>query len=88
MELQPGDVSIYPVPNQGLFTAQITSAVKETVNIRIYNDLSQLICEKSGTAVNNTFRQSIDLRPLSPGVYTVVIRSNNKSIARKILVIN
>ncbi|MEI7491394.1 MAG: S8 family serine peptidase [Bacteroidota bacterium] len=87
-ELQTGDVSIYPVPNHGLFTAQITSAVKETVNIRIYNQLSQLIFEKTGAAVNNTFRQTIDLRAFSTGVYTVVIRSDNKSIARKILVID
>jgi len=85
-ELNAENFSIFPVPNNGVFTATFISPGQNAFSIQVYNKLGQLIYEKTGIMVNKIFRQNIDLRPIPAGLYNVVIRSNENSIARKILI--
>ncbi len=85
-DMQEGNLSIYPVPNHGAFTASFTSAGPEDFSIRVYNQLGEVIFEKTGIRVNKSLSQDIDLGTIPPGFYTVVFQSNESSKAVKILV--
>jgi hypothetical protein len=77
---------VYPVPNDGIFTASITSSFTQTFDIMIYNKLGQLICEKKEITVSGTRDQQFDLRPLENGIYSVILRGRREVIAREILI--
>ena len=77
---------VYPVPNNGQFTAEITSARQQTFSIKIYNKIGQMIHEKSDIRVNGKSVQKFDLSSLSSGIYTVVLYGVEGTMARKILV--
>jgi hypothetical protein len=79
-------VSVYPVPNNGLFKITLSGNTHETTNIRVMNGLGILIHEQSINAINDQFVTEIDLRPVAAGVYTVVVESGDARWARKVVV--
>ncbi len=85
-ELQSGNFSIYPVPNDGRFTVSMTSATQENFTITIYNNLGVQIREVKNIEVNGHNNQVIDLRPAAAGIYTVVIRNENSRVVKKVVV--
>ncbi|MCX6287331.1 MAG: S8 family serine peptidase [Bacteroidetes bacterium] len=85
-ELRSENISIFPVPNNGTFTASFIFPDLKTFTILVYNKLGQVMYEKTGITMNKIYRQKIDLRPIPSGIYTLVIRTSESSISRKILV--
>lgn len=82
-----GNFNVYPVPNDGHFSASITWPVDASFNIIIYNELGVMIYQKKDIVVNKgTVIQSIDMRPSPSGVYTIVFTNSENKIIRKILV--
>jgi hypothetical protein len=73
----------YPVPNDGRFTISITVPYEETFKITIYNNIGLKLYELDDVKVKSRFKQEIDLRPLSDGIYSVVFTSiGNKAVCR------
>ncbi|MFZ4572439.1 MAG: T9SS type A sorting domain-containing protein, partial [Bacteroidales bacterium] len=87
-ELQASGVVIYPVPNRGIFTASISSPTLQIVSLQVYNMTGQLIYQKNDLQVKGTLNQQIDLTPVRPGVYTVVISDGTSKIIRRIIIGN
>ena len=87
-ELQASGVVIYPVPNRGIFTASISSPTLQTVSLQVYNMTGQLIYRRNDLQVKGTLNQQIDLTPVRPGVYTVVISDGTSKIIRRIIIGN
>jgi hypothetical protein len=85
-EILASQFVVYPVPNEGIFTASITSPVQQSFNMLIYNYIGQVIWEMKNIRVSGRFDQQIDLRPVDPGIYMVVIRNSEQQIVRKIIV--
>jgi hypothetical protein len=85
-ELQPSGISVYPVPNDGLFTIAITSPVKATYSVQIFNQIGSKIFELTDLSVNGLLEKQIDLRPVASGIYTVVFISNDQKVIRKVLI--
>jgi len=85
-ELRAESFNIFPVPNDGKFTVSIISTSKENFTITVINNLGVQICEIRDNQVNGRFDQVIDLRPVAPGIYMVVIRNCEQQILRKIIV--
>jgi hypothetical protein len=87
-ELQKGDITLYPVPNDGKFTVSITSPYTEPFNIKVFTYLGVQILEVKNIMVNKHFDQVIDMRPAFNGIYFVLIRneSSNLNIVKKIVV--
>ena len=77
---------LYPVPNNGIFTAEITSARQKTYDILIYNKLGQVVFEMLNVKVNGKFKQIFDLRNLQSGIYTGVLKNDEEAITKKILI--
>ena len=87
-EILESQFMVYPVPNGGIFTASITSPVHQSFNILIYNYIGQVIWKMTNIRVYGRFDQQIDLRPISSGIYTVVLRNDEGVVTRKILIQN
>jgi hypothetical protein len=84
--MQSSGCSLYPVPNDGRFNLSIYSSKKEVFDILIYNNLGQEIFELKDIEVTRSFEKHIDLRPVSPGIYTLIFRSADNKIVKKIMV--
>ena len=79
-------VKVYPVPNDGKFRVYLNSGETERISLSVMNALGQKIYELSGIELNGDKQQTIDLRPVPPGVYTLVIEGENLKVVRKVVV--
>ena len=81
--------TIYPVPNNGQFTASIRFPVDNTFNISVYNQIGSKLLElKNVNVVGGKSDTQINLRPLSNGVYIVVFMNNDYQVVKRVLVNN
>ena len=81
-----GQFKIFPVPSNGLFTAILVSPSAELFTIRVYNNIGMLIFEMKDVQVNGTSNQTIDMRPVPSGIYTVTFTSGTSQVVRKMLI--
>ena len=77
---------VYPVPNDGQFTLKVRTLKAETFDITVYNSIGKLIHTNSGIEVNGQNDLIIDLRPVPIGIYTLVIKTEDNRVVRRILV--
>ncbi|MCX6244406.1 MAG: GEVED domain-containing protein [Bacteroidetes bacterium] len=79
-------ISIYPVPNDGQFKVSITSSSSESFTLSVLNNLGVTIYQQKDIQVKGTVEKIVDLRPISSGIYTVILRNSENQVVRKILV--
>lgn len=77
---------IYPVPNDGMFTVACAWIADETLTLEVYNYLGVRIHESKVKPIQGKTEKIIDLRPVPNGVYTVVLRTEDNRVIRRILV--
>ncbi|MFT7588411.1 MAG: hypothetical protein ACI959_000619 [Limisphaerales bacterium] len=79
-----GDIdllNVYPNPTTDLFTLDFEVTETQLVKVRIFDNNGRLVRHlMDGKAKVGLNRLSFSLAPLSAGVYTLVIESNNKSL--------
>jgi hypothetical protein len=85
-ELKNPGFNIYPVPSDGLFNIVMTTVTPEIYSIHVFNQLGMKIFELNDIPVNGTTEKQVDLRPIPPGIYSVVLRSRDHAIVRKMLI--
>ena len=85
-EIQNGSISIFPVPNDGLFKLSINSPSKQTFTLDVYNYLGVVIFEQKDIEVKGLSERMIDLRPVPNGVYSVVLKNSEMQMVKKIVV--
>lgn len=83
---EPNRYSLYPVPNKGEFTMAITTADEKEFSIYVYNQAGQKNYEKNGLHINGEFREYVNLTSPASGIYTVVIKSKDGNVVKKIIV--
>lgn len=82
-----GQFEVFPIPSDGLFTATIAWPSAEIFTIRVYNNIGSLVYEKKDIEVNGTTRQqTIDMRPVPSGMYTVTFTSGTNQVIRKMVI--
>jgi len=74
------------MPNNGAFTATITSPVQQTFELLVYNTLGQLIYEEPNIRMGEALSHEFDLRPIPNGIYTLVLRHDEGRMVRKIMI--
>jgi hypothetical protein len=79
-------MDIYPVPNDGQFNISINSGNETSFTLEVYNDQGSKIYSNSKINVTGTYDSCVDLRPVSPGLYTVILRNAGNQVVRKIMV--
>ncbi len=78
--------NIYPVPNDGKFSVTCGGITVESLTLEVYNYLGVRIYDTRVSPLQGNVEQIIDLRPVPNGVYTVVLRTDDNRIVRRILV--
>ena len=84
--LTSGNFSIYPIPNDGKFNIAIYSSTQEVYTLNVYNSLGTLILENQDLIVNGKLEKTIDLRPVAPGIYSVILQNGKNHMEKKILI--
>jgi len=79
-------MNVSPVPNDGRFTASITTTSPQSFNICVYNNLGERIYYEANVEVNSSVNKVIDLRPVPNGVYTVIFKNSLNQVVKKIVV--
>jgi Secretion system C-terminal sorting domain len=78
-EINEDGITVYPNPNNGLFTIELMDV--ENTTIEIYNIAGQLVLQKKSTR-NLT---KINLTKHSKGMYFVKVKTGNKTTTRKVV---
>ena len=81
-----GEITIYPVPNDGRFNISISSEREVSYKLDIYNSLGVNVYGGHTITVNGTLVTPIDLGSVASGLYTVVLRNTDNQVIRKILI--
>ena len=79
-------VNLYPNPSSGEFNLSLNFAIKQDVEIRIFNTIGELLLSKT---MNNTSSSVVEfnLNNNAEGFYFVNIKTNNESITKRISII-
>jgi len=70
-----------------LFILSITTESKEKTCITIYNNLGIKIYELLDLEIPGQIEKRINLQPIEPGIYSVIVRASNNQVIRKIVVL-
>jgi hypothetical protein len=79
-------INLYPIPNDGRFNASITSPFQQEFSIIVYNNLGVIIYQEDKVVVDGSLNKVIDLRPISNGVYTVIFKTSQDHVVKRIVV--
>lgn len=76
---------LYPNPNNGNFTIAFSSDSTQDINIAVFDIRGRKVVENT---CQNTgeINQNINLQPVQPGVYMMVIKDGNITQTRKIII--
>ena len=69
-------LSIYPNPNKGTFTLELSTTKVEKVNLRIMNATGLLVYQEDDMPVSNNFNKVIDISSEAEGIYLLMIESD------------
>jgi PKD repeat protein len=79
-------ISIYPNPNNGIFTVKLNEDFGENVTIKVLNIMSSLVFERKNVAADSGFTTHLDLSNLNKGLYFLVIESYQGNTVQRILI--
>ena len=79
-------VNLFPNPNNGSFTLELSSHNNDLVTIKIINSLGIVVYKKSNIIINRKYSENINLNNFSDGVYLMFIENNKSNLIRKIII--
>lgn len=79
-------VSIYPNPSDGIFNLELNKNLGESIDVSIFNLSGQLVYTKQFSLDEEDQINTIDLKELEKGVYTVQVISEKGNINRKLVI--
>jgi hypothetical protein len=80
-------IRVYPVPNDGIFTVEISSQKTETWRIEVYNNLGIRILEQIHPVENGSLKDIIDLGNVASGIYTIAVTNDHVKFIEHILIL-
>lgn len=79
-------LNIYPNPNNGEFTVSFTADTKKSYQIKLFNNLGQLVYMKTLTDITGNYSEHIDITTMAKGVYMFSLVNGNTEVAKKMIV--
>jgi hypothetical protein len=79
-------INVYPVPNDGHFNVSINTTSEKLFDFIVYNEFGLKIYEETNVEIIGSFQKTIDLRPVSNGVYTMIVEDSQNEVVKKIVV--
>ncbi len=78
-------ISLFPNPSQGLFTLKANGLTNELFDVKVTNDLGQVL---QNLFVKSNESTQVDCSSYQPGVYFVSVAGNTSSEVRKVIITN
>ncbi len=78
--------SVYPNPNNGIFTVEFGNVLEENVTIKVLNTLGNVVYKAEDVSVQSSFKQTIDLSNLHKGLYFLVIENYQGRTINRIII--
>ncbi len=82
----PVSLAIYPNPNHGTFTLELSSNSADKVNVKITNVAGVVVFEQRNVTVNGNRKQQINLSGLAKGVYSLSVNGNGYRTSKKLII--
>jgi hypothetical protein len=79
--------TIYPNPNDGIFSVSFNSIGRELVNLRIVDSKGTVVEQESGIAVNGPVTRNFSLKQLTQNSYLLILENNQSQVVRKLLIV-
>ena len=79
-------LNIYPNPNEGHFTLNISTTQTLHADIRIINSAGIIQFEEKNVKINGLYRKDISLKQLNPGIYYLSLKNTDGAVLKKIVV--
>ncbi len=79
-------LSIYPNPNNGIFTVSFDAASKTNYKIEITNEIGQLVFKQAIKDASGTYSQTIDISTYGKGMYLFTLTDDKNQSIKKVLV--
>jgi hypothetical protein len=80
------DLSIFPNPNDGTFTAIISAPYPGTYNLQLFTNLGVMVYELKNLDVSGTITRKIEIKNVANSIYTLVLTNKDQSIQKKVLI--
>ena len=79
-------ITLYPNPNQGSFTLEVSTDKTDKVNIRIANALGHTVYSKQDVHVSEGFQTVIDISGEAEGIYMLIVESDLGTYSSRIII--
>ncbi|MBI4931977.1 MAG: T9SS type A sorting domain-containing protein [Bacteroidetes bacterium] len=80
-----GKILVYPNPTNGKFTIEIEDEQKKNYEMRIYNVLGEMVSQSANLTTNQP--TTLDLSFQSSGLYFLKMKSGEKIISKKLMIV-
>lgn len=77
-------LSIFPNPNNGLFTIQLKG--NDVVDVNIVNSIGKTVFSKNGIQMNDVLVKQLNTQNLAEGIYYLTIRGKATNITEKLVI--
>ncbi len=79
-------LSIFPNPNNGEFSLKLNALKDEIVSVTVVNELGAIVYTKEDISIREVLTLKINLQEKAAGIYSIVVRSDNGMINKKVVV--
>lgn len=79
-------ISIYPNPNNGIFTVKLNEDFGENVTMKVLSPMGSTVFESKGSNANSGFTTELDLSNLNKGLYFLVIENYQGNTVQRIII--
>jgi PKD repeat protein len=79
-------ISIYPNPNNGIFTVKLNEYFGENVTIKVLNPIGSVVFERENTKGTSGFITELDLSNLNKGLYFLVLENYQGNTVQRIII--
>jgi hypothetical protein len=85
-DTEPGSFILYPNPNDGLFTIDVSNIEPGTYGLQVFSSLGAMVFEIKALTIEDRYIRKIDLRNLTDGVYNVVLRNKEATLQKRVII--
>jgi hypothetical protein len=83
-DLAKSEPHVSPNPSNGTFTVSFETEKPETIQLKVFDLLGQLIKQESPVTVSGTYAQQLNLTQMPKGIYLLQIKAGEESTSRRI----
>jgi hypothetical protein len=79
------NIQVFPNPTTDVLNIDLSSFIDQEVNIRLYNNLGQLVINQNIDRLNDNIKQ-LDVSTLSSGSYHLQLKIDDQIFSEKVLI--